>query len=87
MVGTFIGMVVIGAVGGVVARNVVRGGRMMNTSHKILLTILGSVLGGLLGRVLLHHGRGFTQPSSWVGSIVGSLIVVTVYLQVKQRRI
>ena len=87
MFGTFIGIVVIGAVGGVVARNIVRGGRTMSISQKIVLTILGSVVGGVLGRVLLHHGRGFTQPSSWIGSIVGSLIVLTLYLQVKQRRV
>ena len=86
MLGTFLGMVVIGAVGGVVARNLLRGGRMLSMSRKILLTIAGSVVGGLLGRVLLHHGRGFTQPSSWVGSIVGSMIVLLIYLQVQQRR-
>jgi uncharacterized membrane protein YeaQ/YmgE (transglycosylase-associated protein family) len=86
VLGTFIGVIVIGAVGGVVARNIVRGGRTMNTSHKVVLTIAGSVLGGLLGRVLLHHGRGFTQPSSWIGSIIGSIIVVSIYLQVQQRR-
>jgi uncharacterized membrane protein YeaQ/YmgE (transglycosylase-associated protein family) len=86
VLGTIIGIILIGTVGGVVARAIVPGSRTMSTSQKILLTIAGSVVGGLLGRILLHHGRGFTQPSSWIGSIIGSIIVLTVYFQVQQRR-
>jgi uncharacterized membrane protein YeaQ/YmgE (transglycosylase-associated protein family) len=82
--GTILGMILIGAVGGLVARTIVRGGRAMAMSEKVLLTILGSAVGGVLGRVLLHHGRGFTQPSSWIGSIVGSIIVLSLFLQIQQ---
>ena len=63
------------------------GSGAMSLSEKIGLGMAGSVLGGLLGRVLLHHGRGFVRLSSWIGSIVGSIVVVSIYLQVQQRRI
>ena len=87
MVGTILGLIVIGVVGGFVARAIVPGTGAMSTSEKILLSIAGSVVGGLLGRVLLHHGRGFAQPSSWIGSIIGSIIVLSVHLQVQRRRV
>ncbi len=87
MLGTIIGLIVIGAVGGFVARTILPGTGAMSTSEKVLLSMAGSVVGGLLGRVLLHHGRGFTQPSSWIGSIIGSVIVVSIYLQVLHRNV
>jgi hypothetical protein len=55
-------------------------------SEKVALGIAGSFVGGLGGRILLHHGRGFEQVSSWIGSIIGSLIVLTIYMHVQQRR-
>ena len=86
MLGTVLGLILIGVVGGFVARAILPGTAAMRTSQKILLTVAGSIVGGLLGRVLLHHGRGFSQPSSWVGSIIGSIIVVSIFLQVERRR-
>jgi uncharacterized membrane protein YeaQ/YmgE (transglycosylase-associated protein family) len=80
-------LILIGVVGGFVARAILPGTATMRTSQKILLTVAGSIVGGLLGRVLLHHGRGFSQPSSWVGSIIGSIIVVSIFLQVERRRV
>jgi len=85
--GTIVGMIIIGVVGGVIARAIVPGTGAMSTSEKIVLSVAGSLVGGLLGRVLLHHGRGFTQPSSWIGSIIGSIIVISIYLQVQRRRL
>lgn len=87
MLGTVLGLILIGVVGGFVARAILPGTATMRTSQKILLTVAGSIVGGLLGRVLLHHGRGFSQPSSGVGSIIGSIIVVSIFLQVERRRV
>jgi len=53
----------------------------------ILLGIVGSFVGGFLGRLLFHHGHGFVQTSSWIGSVIGSIIVLLVYLQVQKRRV
>jgi uncharacterized membrane protein YeaQ/YmgE (transglycosylase-associated protein family) len=87
VIGTVVGLILIGVAGGVVARTIIPGARMMRFRDKVLLTIGGSIVGGLLGRSLLHHGRGFSQPSSWIGSIIGSAIVVSIYLQVQRRRV
>jgi uncharacterized membrane protein YeaQ/YmgE (transglycosylase-associated protein family) len=87
LLGTITGLIVIGVVAGVIARALVPGAQSMSISTKILLGIAGSFVGGLLCHVLLHHPRGFVQASSWIGSIVGSVIVLLVYLQIQQRRV
>jgi uncharacterized membrane protein YeaQ/YmgE (transglycosylase-associated protein family) len=47
----------------------------------ILLGIVGSFIGGFLGYVLFHNDaqRGFIQPSSWIGSIIGAIIALLIY--------
>jgi uncharacterized membrane protein YeaQ/YmgE (transglycosylase-associated protein family) len=52
----------------------------------ILLGVVGSFVGGFLGRLLFHHGSGFVQTSSWIGSIIGAVIALLIYVQVEQRR-
>ncbi len=86
MLGTIIGLLVIGVVAGFVARAIVPGAQAMSVSEKILLGIAGSFVGGLLARVVFHHPRGFVQASSWVGAVIGSVIVLLIYQQVQQRR-
>jgi uncharacterized membrane protein YeaQ/YmgE (transglycosylase-associated protein family) len=86
LLGTIIGLILIGVVGGFVARAIVRGASAMDTSEKILVSVAGSLAGGLVGHIVLHHGRGISQPSSWIGSIIGSVIVLSIYLHVQQRR-
>jgi uncharacterized membrane protein YeaQ/YmgE (transglycosylase-associated protein family) len=87
VLGTIIGLIIIGVVAGFVARSVVPGAQLMSISEKITLGIAGSFVGGLLGRLLLHHGRGFMQVSSWIGSIIGAVIVLLVYEHVQQLRV
>jgi uncharacterized membrane protein YeaQ/YmgE (transglycosylase-associated protein family) len=86
VLGTIIGLIVIGVVAAFIARAIVPGAQLMSSSEKVALGIAGSFVGGLGGRILLHHGRGFVQLSSWIGSIIGSLIVLTIYMHVQQRR-
>ena len=86
MFGSIVGLIIIGIVAGFIARAVVPGGRLMSVSEKILLGIAGSFLGGLLVRVVLHEPRGFVQLSSWIGSIVGAVIVLLIYTRVQERR-
>lgn len=86
MLGTIIGLIIIGVVAAFIARAIVPGAQLMSISEKVALGIAGSFAGGLGGRILLHHGRGFVQVSSWIGSIIGSLVVLTIYMHVQQRR-
>ena len=58
----------------------------MTILQTILLGVIGSFVGGFLGRLLFHHGSGFIQTSSWIGSIIGSVIALLIYIPVEQRR-
>ncbi|GAA1837774.1 GlsB/YeaQ/YmgE family stress response membrane protein [Microlunatus capsulatus] len=85
MLGTIIGLIVIGLIAGFIARAVVPGRQSMSILQTILLGIVGSFVGGFLGRLLFGSGNGFVQPSSWIGSIIGAIIVLVIYLAVKRR--
>jgi uncharacterized membrane protein YeaQ/YmgE (transglycosylase-associated protein family) len=86
MLGTIIGLIIIGLVAGFIARALVPGRQAMTVTQTILLGVIGSFVGGFLGRLLFHHGTGFVQTSSWLGSIIGAVIVLLVYLRVEHRR-
>jgi uncharacterized membrane protein YeaQ/YmgE (transglycosylase-associated protein family) len=85
MIGTIVGLLVIGLVAGMLARAVVPGRQSMSFLQTILLGVVGSFVGGFLGWVLLGRGDGFIQPSSWIGSLIGAVIVLLVYLLIKRR--
>jgi uncharacterized membrane protein YeaQ/YmgE (transglycosylase-associated protein family) len=86
MLGTIIGLIVIGFFAGFIARALVPGKQSMSIVQTILLGVVGSFVGGFLGRLLFHHGSGFVQTSSWIGSIIGAVIALLIYVQVEQRR-
>lgn len=85
MIGTIVGLLVIGLIAGFLARAVVPGRQSMSVLQTILLGIVGSFVGGFLGWILFGRGDGLIQPSSWIGSVIGAVIVLLVYLQIKRR--
>jgi uncharacterized membrane protein YeaQ/YmgE (transglycosylase-associated protein family) len=87
MLGTIVGLIIIGLIAGFIARALVPGRQAMTVPQTILLGVVGSFVGGFLGRLLFHHGTGFVQTSSWLGSIIGAVIVLLVYIRVEQRRV
>jgi uncharacterized membrane protein YeaQ/YmgE (transglycosylase-associated protein family) len=87
LLGTIIGLIIIGLIAGFIARALVPGKQSMTVLQTILLGIVGSFVGGFLGRLLFHHGGGFIQTSSWIGSIIGSVIVLLIYMQFQKRRV
>jgi uncharacterized membrane protein YeaQ/YmgE (transglycosylase-associated protein family) len=86
MLGTIIGLIIIGLVAGFIARALVPGKQSMTVGQTIILGIVGSFIGGFLGRLLFHHGGGFVQTSSWIGSIIGAVIALLIYTRLGQRR-
>jgi len=86
MLGTIVGLIIIGFFAGLIARALVPGKQSMTILQTILLGVIGSFVGGFLGRLLFHHGSGFVQTSSWIGSIIGAIIALLIYIQVEQRR-
>ena len=74
MLWTIIGLIIIGLIAGLIARAVIPGKQSMG----ILLTIVLGIVGSFVG--------GFLQPSGIIGSILGAIIVLGIYVLVTRRR-
>jgi len=88
MLGTLIGLIIIGLIAGALARLLVPGKQDLSIPATILIGIIGSFVGGFLGYLLFHKDSqdGFVQPSSWFGSIIGAVIVLLIWLRIGRRR-
>lgn len=70
-------MIVIGLVAGLIARAVVPGRQTMGVLATILLGIVGSFVGGLLGSLFSRDGSLLDlRPSGLLWSIVGAIVVL-----------
>lgn len=85
--GTIIGYIVIGLIGGAIAKAILPGKQGGGWLATIALGIIGALLGGFLGGLLLdiHYNKIFS-PSGLITAIVGSLIVLLIYGFVTRRR-
>jgi uncharacterized membrane protein YeaQ/YmgE (transglycosylase-associated protein family) len=87
MLGLILSIIVIGLIAGALARLVVPGRQNISIPMTILLGIVGSFLGGFLGYLIFHKdaSSGFFQPSGIIGSVIGAIIVLVLYLKVSDR--
>ena len=87
MLGLIVSIIVIGLIAGALARLVVPGRQNISVPMTILIGIVGSFLGGFLGYLIFHKDAdsGFFQPSGIIGSIIGAIIVLVIYLKVSNR--
>ncbi len=88
MLGFILFLIVIGLIGGFVARALVPGRDAMTVGATLLLGIVGSFVGGFLGYLLFRNDSndGAFQASGIIGSIVGSVIALLVYRAATNRR-
>ena len=86
MIGFIIGLIIIGAIAGFVARLLVPGRDPMGIVPTIVLGIVGSFIGGFLWNALFVKGDqdGFS-PAGLIGSIIGAVIALLVYRMVTRR--
>jgi uncharacterized membrane protein YeaQ/YmgE (transglycosylase-associated protein family) len=84
MLGLIISLIVVGLIAGFIARAVVPGRQNLGILKTILLGIVGSFVGGFLGFLIFQHDamEGFFQPAGIIGSIIGAIIVLLVYVKV-----
>ena len=84
MLGFIISMLVIGLVAGFLARAIVPGRDPMSLGATIVLGIVGSYVGGLLGYLLFGKdaSEGALQPSGIIGAVVGSIIALLVWRRI-----
>jgi uncharacterized membrane protein YeaQ/YmgE (transglycosylase-associated protein family) len=83
MVGLIISLIIVGLVAGALARLAVPGRQELSIGGTILLGIVGSFVGGFLGYLLFHKDsqNGFIQPSGIFGSVIGSIIVLLLWMR------
>jgi uncharacterized membrane protein YeaQ/YmgE (transglycosylase-associated protein family) len=75
---TILGWIVFGLVVGFIARALVPGRDDIGLLRTIALGVLGSVVGGFVFGLLTVGFRGF-QPTGWIGSVIGAVVVLLAY--------
>ena len=87
MIGLIVSILVIGLLAGALARLLVPGKQNLSVPMTIVLGVVGSFVGGFLGYLLFHKdsAEGFLQPSGIVGSVIGALVVLVIWLRVGGR--
>jgi uncharacterized membrane protein YeaQ/YmgE (transglycosylase-associated protein family) len=88
MLGLIVSIIVIGLIAGALARLVVPGRQDMSILMTIVLGVIGSFVGGFLGYLVFHKDAqdGFFQPSGIIGSFIGAVIVLIIWIQIGKRR-
>ena len=83
ILGLIISLLVIGAIAGALARLVVPGKQNLSIAATVILGIVGSFVGGFLGYLIFHKDaqNGFFQPSGIIGSIIGAIIVLLLWIR------
>jgi uncharacterized membrane protein YeaQ/YmgE (transglycosylase-associated protein family) len=87
MIGLIISILVVGLIAGALARLLVPGKQNLSILMTIVLGVVGSFVGGFLGYLLFHKdaAQGFLQPSGIIGSVIGAVIVLVIWLNVGGR--
>ena len=87
MIGLIISIVVIGLIAGALARLLVPGKQNLSIPMTIVLGVVGSFVGGFLGYLIFHKdsAAGFFQPSGIIGSVIGAVVVLLIWLKVDGR--
>jgi uncharacterized membrane protein YeaQ/YmgE (transglycosylase-associated protein family) len=87
MLGLIVSLLIIGLIAGAIARLVIPGKQDLSILATIGLGVVGSFVGGFIGYLLFRSDRqdGFFQPSGIFGSIIGSIIVLLLWLKFGNR--
>lgn len=87
MLGLILTIIIVGAIAGFVARLLVPGRQDLSILGTIVLGIIGSFIGGFLGYLIFHKDadNGLLQPSGIIGSIIGAVIALLIWVAVQNR--
>ena len=79
-----LGMILFGLVVGAIAKLLMPGKDPGGIFITIILGIVGSLLGGFLGRALGLYREG--EPAGFIGALLGAVIVLAIYRMAVGRR-
>lgn len=68
----------LGLVAGLIARAVMPGRQPMGIIATALLGMAGSFVGGFLASLIMGHGWRVMQPSGFIGSVIGAIVLLWV---------
>jgi len=80
-----ISWIVFGLIVGAIAKLLFPGNEKTGCLSTIALGILGSVVGGIIAKVLWDPGP--VEPRGWILSIVGALIVLAITTRLSRKRL
>jgi uncharacterized membrane protein YeaQ/YmgE (transglycosylase-associated protein family) len=83
-VGAIIGWIVFGIIAGAIARLLVPGRQAMGILATMALGIVGSFVGGFVAS-LMFGDRDLLSPSGWIGSILGAIVVLLLFVGLGRR--
>jgi uncharacterized membrane protein YeaQ/YmgE (transglycosylase-associated protein family) len=86
VLGNIIVLIIVGLIAGFIARAVIPGKQDLGIVATILLGIVGSLVGNLLGSLIFEPHRFELGTSGILGSIVGAIIVLGLYVAATRRK-
>ena len=84
-ISSVISWILFGLIVGAIARFLMPGRQSMSWVMTILLGVAGSFAGGTISALLFGPAAGIVQPSGWIMSIIGALIVLFVYSRIARK--
>ena len=85
-IASLISWLVFGLIVGAIARFLMPGSQSMGWLMTIVLGIVGSFAGGALSALIFGTSAGVVQPSGWIMSILGALIVLFAYTKLVAKK-
>ena len=82
-----IGWIIFGLVVGAIARLLMPGRQPMGFILTTLLGIAGAFVGGYIGTMLAGQPMEMTEPSGWIGAILGALLLLFLYGMMARRTV
>jgi len=80
-----LGWIVFGFVVGIIARFLIPGPHPMGFIMTTVLGVAGSFVGGWLGSIIHGGPLDIAQPSGWIGSIIGAVVLLLAYGLLRQK--
>lgn len=80
-------LLVVGFIAGLIARALVPGRDAMGFVPTLVIGLVGSFVGGFIGYVLFRKDStaGALQPSGFIGSVLGAIVVLIVFKAMNKR--